>query len=123
MEYIYKYGCLSDILIIDEYDSTLLQQPYYVYHQSIKGLWQLRDKKVIAFSATSTNAIEKFVTKVIRQPAVIRFKSEYELVSGASPIQEGKIVSCGTEKEVLKQAADTISANYDSRPIILIHDE
>ena len=52
----------------------------------INGVWLLRERKVILFSATSSLAIERFITRCISVPVVLRFVSEYELKTGISPI-------------------------------------
>ena len=44
------------------------------------------DRKVILFSATSSLTIERFITRCIDIPLVLRFISEYEHKTGISPI-------------------------------------
>lgn len=52
----------------------------------ITGIWQFKGKKVIAFSATSSIPIERFVNNCIARPFILKFPSEYELIHGISPI-------------------------------------
>lgn len=54
MDDYYLYGARDGIVIIDEYDAIMSSNPYSIINQSIYGVWELRDIKVIAFSATST---------------------------------------------------------------------
>jgi 16S rRNA A1518/A1519 N6-dimethyltransferase RsmA/KsgA/DIM1 with predicted DNA glycosylase/AP lyase activity len=82
----YKYGCDDDIIIIDEYDWIVQDLPYYVHNSLINGLWSFKEKKVIAFSATTLDSIERLITKCIASPAIVKFVSEYELLKGVSPI-------------------------------------
>lgn len=89
LEQFYKHGATEDILILDEYDCMVLEQPYYLYNCSARGLWLFRGRKVFAFSATSSHAIEKLLSRCVEAPDCIRCASEYELMMGASPIQDG----------------------------------
>jgi hypothetical protein len=45
----------------------------------IAGVWQFKDKKVIAFSATSSLPYVRFISKCFGQPLVLNFQSEYEV--------------------------------------------
>jgi hypothetical protein len=62
----------------------------------INGLWSMRGKKVFAFSATSTQSIERLIQNIVSKPSIIKFKSEYEMVKGTSPIQEAIVESVAT---------------------------
>jgi reverse gyrase len=33
MDFYFKHGCQDDIIIIDEYDCTLLEKPYSIFNQ------------------------------------------------------------------------------------------
>jgi hypothetical protein len=68
IDFFYKFGCNDDIILIDEYDIIATDRPYTVCNSQVAGLWKLRLKNVIAFSATSSPAIEKFVNKCIGPP-------------------------------------------------------
>jgi hypothetical protein len=94
LEDYYKGGAPEDVLILDEYDSMVVEQPYLVYNTAVRGLWSLRGRKVFAFSATSTSAIENFIARCITVPAIHHRQSEYELVNKTSPILDGKIRTC-----------------------------
>jgi hypothetical protein len=56
--------------------------PYSLFNSSIRGLWAMRGNKVYAFSATSTSAIERLVSKIIEVPDYLRCLSEYEHAKG-----------------------------------------
>lgn len=86
-----QYGSNSDVIIIDEYDSIMADSPYTVFNGTLNGVWSLASKKAIAFSATSQPEIERLVSNCIIKPKLLRFKSEYEMVHGTSPIQDGVI--------------------------------
>jgi hypothetical protein len=88
IEEFYDEGSKRDVLILDEYDSIVQDYPYAFSNQSINGLWNLKGRKVIAFSATSTPSIERVITNNVTKPTVIKFLSEYEMVNGTSPIQD-----------------------------------
>ena len=61
----YQYDTEDKIIIIDEYDMIVNESPYFLTEGNLEGLWKLRDKKVIAFSATSSIIFEKFVNNCI----------------------------------------------------------
>lgn len=73
-------------MIIDEYDSLIDAYPYMLINSAITGVWQLKGRKVFAFSATSSAMLERFVNNCIGTPAVMKFASEYEVKNGVSPI-------------------------------------
>lgn len=79
----------------------------------IKGLWALRGKKVIAFSATSSTSYERFMGNVVKQPVVVKFKSEYELVHHTSPIADPAVVACNTEAEVRQALKVDLDKHFD----------
>jgi hypothetical protein len=118
----FLYGVKDPILILDEFDVLIDEHPYMVNNGTLNGIWQLRDKKVIAFSATSSVAHERLVNSIIGRPLTLKFKSEYELVHGVTPIQDASIKSCGSTEAVIKQLQDDIIRYYDKKPIIVICD-
>jgi hypothetical protein len=83
----------------------------------------LKGKKVIAFSATSTPSIERVIQNNITKPSLIKFKSEYEMVSGSSPIQDAIVESVGSQEELINKAMNLVIAQFDSKPIIVIHND
>ncbi len=91
IEEFYDEGSKRDVIILDEYDSIVQDYPYAFTNQSINGLWNLKGRKVIAFSATSTPSIERVIANNVTKPTVIKFLSEYEMVNGTSPIQDAII--------------------------------
>lgn len=119
----YKHGTDSDVVILDEYDSIINQLPYAVTSNGLTGVWALKEKKVIAFSATSAPEVERVVSNCISMPKVLIFSSEYELIHGKSPIQDGKIKQFKSIDEILKELGKDIENHYDKRPIILIVNE
>jgi hypothetical protein len=92
-----------------------------IVHSKLNGLWSLKGKTVIAFSATSSPAYERLVHNCIAPPLPLRFKSEYELLNGTSPVQQPNIVICKDEDELYATLEADIEARYDSKPIIVIH--
>jgi hypothetical protein len=59
--------------MIDEYDIIVNQAPYAVYNNTLCGLWYFKDRKVIAFSATSTTSIERVIHNSINEATVLKF--------------------------------------------------
>lgn len=123
IEEFYDEGPRRDVIIIDEYDSIVQDWSYVLGQQSINGLWTLKGKKVIAFSATSTPSIERIIQNIVIKPTVIKFKSEYEMVNGASPIQDAIVESVGSQEDVINKAMNVVATNFDSKPIIVIHND
>ena len=78
---------------------------------------------MIAFSATSSQGFERMVSNCIAPPKVLRFKSEYELVHGSSPVQEAIIRSFRSESMLLEALKSDVEKNFDHRPIVIIHAE
>ena len=60
----FQYGDVNDTVIIDEYDTIFGNEPYYLINNSIHGIWELKNRKVIAFSATSSGPIERFINGI-----------------------------------------------------------
>lgn len=60
----------SDVYIINEYDGILQDHSFSVRKQVVRGIWELRDKKVFAFSATSSPAHERILDSAISPPVV-----------------------------------------------------
>ena len=75
---LYKEGPWHEVVILNEYDNILLGAPYLVQKQGVKGIWQLKGKKVFAFSATSSVSHERLVNNCVARPKILKFKSEYE---------------------------------------------
>ena len=64
----YMTGGACEIVIINEYDLLVASKPFSVAGDVINGLWQLRGKRVFAFSATSCTPIERMVGNCISIP-------------------------------------------------------
>lgn len=86
VERLFQEGPWGDIIILDEYDALVDTHPYHAHGKVLSGLWQFKGRDVIAFSATSSSAFERLVANTIQAPKILRFKSEYELVNGVSPV-------------------------------------
>ncbi len=99
------------------------QQYYSIYNGAINGIWQFKNHKVIAFSATRNIPIERFVNNCICKPKALKFNSEYELLNGMTPVQEGHIESCGSYPQLLKTLEHELIKHYDSKPLIVIHEQ
>ena len=108
---------------MDEYDSILQSSPYLVMQQGMRGVWQLRGKKVFAFSATSSPSHERLVNNCIVKPKVLKFKSEFELANGSNPITEAAAVQCETKDALLSQLKLDIEKHYDNHPIVMVLDQ
>lgn len=66
--------------------------------------------------------VERLINNCICKPRILKFVSEYELIHGSSPIQEGNIVACGSKDAIFKTAKADIEKFYDAKPIILVAD-
>lgn len=82
----YSYGTKDEVVILDEYDVVVNDAPFIAEDNGLHGLWKLKEKRVVAFTATSSVCHERFVNNCINKPLVLHFKSEYELKSGVTPI-------------------------------------
>ena len=91
---LYEEGPWHEVVILDEYDAILEKMPYLAQQQGVKGIWQLRDKQVFAFSATSSVSHERLLAHCLSRPRVLKFKSEFEMSQGANPVGEADIVVC-----------------------------
>lgn len=117
----YSYGTLDDIVLINEYDMIVDEMPYSIRENTLTGIWTLREKKVVAFSATSSLIYERIVHNCIEKPCVLNFKSEYEITNGVTPIQEPTLINCKDILDMEKQIELSIEKYYDKKPIIILH--
>ena len=115
----YKYGSKHDVVILNEYDLLINEHSYNEYEQGIKGLWQLKGRNVIAFTATSNTSYERFVNNCITKPTILKFKSEYEMVNGASPISDATILACHDSETMMAAFDNDLAKYYDQKPIIV----
>ena len=53
-----------EVIIVDEYDNVVVNNPFTVNLQGITGLWTMTNRKVFLFSATSNAGLEKIIFKV-----------------------------------------------------------
>ena len=90
----YLEGPWHEVVILDEYDCILEGSSHLALPSGVRGLWQLRDKQVLAFSATSSLSHERLFGSCIGRPKVLAFKSEFEMLHGANPIAEACVVVC-----------------------------
>lgn len=86
-------------------------------------MWLLKEKQVIAFTATSSVPYERFIHNTICHPQVLKFKSEYEMVNGISPVSDPHIVTCTNEDQLIVAVLNDINKHYDLHPIVLIVDD
>ena len=68
-------------------------------------------------------AYERFVNNCIGRPTILKFKSEYELIHGISPIQDPNIVFCNETKTIFEALFEDVKKYYETKPIIIIYDE
>lgn len=120
IERLYTEGPWSEIIILDEYDLIVSKSSYFVQQVNILGLWQLRGKRVFAFSATSSASYERFVSNVIMQPKVLKFKSEYEYVHGTSPVVDPAVVATTDKNSLFQAITADLEKHFDQHPVIII---
>jgi len=101
IEEFYEYGSDDDLVILDEYDILIDDYPFTVANSGLRGIWELKDRKVIAFSATSSLAYERLISNCVVKPVALKFKSEYEMINGFSPISHPTIQSCGSSEGLM----------------------
>ena len=77
---------------------------------------------MIAFTATSSTSYERFVNNCITKPTILKFKSEYEMVNGASPVSDATIIACHDSQTMMAAFDNDLGKHYDQKPIIVIHD-
>lgn len=101
----------------------ILQQfPYMLRDINITGLWSFKDKKVFAFTASSSIIYEKFINNCINKPKVLKFKSQYEFIHGITPIQEATHVNYKNEEELYIKLSSHIERMYKTKPLLIIYD-
>ena len=108
---------------MDEYDSIVEHRPFLIHNSQLFGLWQLKNLKVIAFSATSCKYMERLVTNCINDPVILNFESEYSVCHGADNIQDGHIVACERQALIYPKLEDELNKYYDSKPLVVIYEE
>jgi hypothetical protein len=91
MKNLFEDPIVADVIILNEYDLIVSECPYEVRPKSIRGLWEFKGRRVFAFSATSSKSHERLLNDCISEPKIMKFKSEYEMVRGASPIVDPTI--------------------------------
>ena len=117
---LYSEGPWGDVTILNEYDSIVSDVPYCLHAGGLSGLWKFKGKKVYAFSATSSPAFERLLNNCIGAPRILRFKSEYEMVHGTSPVQEAIIRPCPDHHSVLEIVGEDIAKSYDQKPVVVV---
>ena len=75
---------------------------------------------MFAFSATSTASYERLLSNCVARLTVLKFKSEYELVHGSSPIADATIVPVADTASMLTALEVDLCRFYDQRPVIII---
>ena len=103
----------SEVVILDEYDAIIQEHPYRVAHNSIRGLWELRDKIVFAFSATTSTSYERLLSTCINNPVVLRFQSEYEMVKGTSPVVDPTVQACDNSEDLMRAFEHHLAQHYE----------
>ena len=119
---LYVEGPWHDVIILNEYDLIANQSPYIAQPKGLSGLWQFRGRKVIAFSANSSVPYERLVNYCICQPTVLKFKSEFELVNGTSPVADPAIVLSSNADTLYGALITDIDKHYEKHPVIIISD-
>lgn len=75
---------------------------------------------MFAFTATSSVPYERLVNNCITKPTVLKFKSEFEMVKGVSPVTDALIVQVPDTIGMLTTLEIDISRCYDKKPVIII---
>lgn len=119
---LYQEGPWHEVVILDEFDSIVSNYSHLATEQGVRGLWQLKERKVFAFSATSSLSYERFVANCITRPKSLSFKSEYEMVHGVDPVTDAVVVPCEDKEKLLKSLEGDLAKAYDSQPVIIILD-
>jgi hypothetical protein len=117
---LYVEGPWHDVIILNEYDLIVNQSSYLVQQLGVKGLWSLRGRKVIAFSATSSTSHERLINNCITIPTVLKFKSEYEMVKGSSPVTDPTVVTCANWNALEAALIRDLDKHYDQHPVIVV---
>ena len=102
MQELYENGTSDQIIIINEFDQLINEWSYHVYNNQLHGLWQLKGKKVFAFSATSSQSHERLIANCIEMPHMLKFLSEYEMVMGSSPNVDPGVVILNEERALFE---------------------
>ena len=123
MKRLYEEGPWTDVTILDEYDTIVEKSAYLVQQQGIRGLWQLRGKRVFAFSATSSISHERLLGSLLEPPTTVKLKSEYEMVHGVSPVGDASVIVCSDQVRLEQQLQADLEKRYDIGPVIVILDE
>ena len=118
---LYAEGPWGEVLILNEYDTIVNEVPYSLHGNALSGLWKFKGRKVYAFSATSSPAYERLLHNCVGVPRALKFKSEYEMVHGTSPVQEAVIRTCQDKNAVLAMIEEDISKTYDHKPVVVVH--
>ena len=75
------------------------------------------------FTATSSVPYERLVNNCIAKPTVLKFKSEYEMVKGVSPVTDATIIPVQDDAGMLVALGENLAKYYDKKPIIIIRHE
>lgn len=75
---------------------------------------------MFAFSATSSLPHERFINNCIVPPSVLKFKSEYELLNGVSPVSEPKIVPCHDRNQLIDILLKDLDNYFEKGPIVIV---
>ena len=78
---------------------------------------------MFAFTATSSVPYERLVNNCIAKPTVLKFKSEYEMVKGVSPVTDATIIPVQDDAGMLVALGADLAKYYDKKPIIIIRYE
>ena len=61
----------EDFIIVDEFDEFVSENPYDIKLNplELRGIWNMKGKKVFGFTATSSAAIEKITQRIFKTKA------------------------------------------------------
>jgi hypothetical protein len=66
---------------------------------------------------------ERLVNNCVAKPTVLKFKSEYELIHGVSPVADPTILACTDQQMLMTSLEADINKHYEHKPIVVIVDD
>lgn len=66
--------------MVNEYDLIIQNSAFKTVSYGLTGYWQLANRKVLLFTATTNKNTEKIIKNIFPQMQVLKFKSEFEII-------------------------------------------
>lgn len=114
----------NKLVILDEADKILKKYPLYVSAMNrMYGLWQLKERRVIAFTATLSEDARVFIEQNLINSStelkINQFESMYTFLNNKPQIVD-RIVPCADVKAMEAQLIKNIYEYYGKQPLICI---